>query len=161
MAEEWGTIIIRSNEKLACSFKNRQLGEAFRELADFSGVDGSFLFPLKSTVDEIAVDSDTVILSYDCSEWVSVSETFISKAVGIEFYAKHADEYGMLNFLALTPDGKRFAVEIDQEGDSMEDEEYQESTLGLLGAWRESIPIDINNKVPGFSDFDPEDIVVL
>ena len=110
-------------------------------------------------IEDVSTKDGYIQLSYDCSEWVRVSEAFVSKGEGIEYYARHGDEYGTLSFLALTQDGRRVGFEFDQDGDAMEEEGYRERIIGQINEWKAIIPKSVKITFPKFADVNAEEIV--
>jgi len=146
MAEEWGKIIIKANDEITQTF-NVNYCTGLVQLADFSKVNVRQLENSLGNIDKVELKAGYVILSYDCSDWLEMSKLFVTSAINIEYYAKHGDEYGTLSFFALSADGSRLALEYDDEGDLMEDEDYKEEITVKLKQWMHLIPEEIKQYI--------------
>lgn len=159
MAEEWGEIIIKTSDSIASVFERDNFNTVLKKLADYADIKNEIVDESNVTIDEIEIKEAYIYLSYDCSEWVNLSNTFVSNAQNIEYYSRHTDEYGTLTFFALTVDGKKIAFQFDQDGDAMEDESYQEEMTSKLNEWKAMIPASVKQIFPGFADIKAEECI--
>lgn len=159
MAEEWGSIVIKASQETTDLFTAGKTSEGLEKLVVEAGLDINVLERGHGAIEEVITDSGYIRLAYDCSEWTSVSEALVSKGIGVEYYARHGDEYGRLSFLALTGEGKRLGFDFDQDGDAMEDESYQARIIEQIDAWKAIIPDAVKNIFPKFSDVNAEDCI--
>ncbi len=159
MAEEWGNIVIKASQETADLFCAGNTTEAMEKLVVEAGLDTKVLNRGHGVIEEVSTEGGYIKLAYDCSEWGKVSEAFVSKGTNIEYYARHGDEYGKLSFLALRGEGQRIGFEFDQDGDAMEDEEYQERIINQINEWKAIIPESVKNTFPKFADVNAEDYV--
>lgn len=152
MAEEWGEIVIKASDSIASVFERDNFNAALKQLADYADINAKSIDTSNATVDEIEIKANYIYLSYDCSEWVNLSNSFVSSAQNIEYFSRHTDEYGTLAFFALTADGEKLAFQFDQDGDAMEDESYQEEMKNKLNEWKSMIPDNVKQAFPSFAD---------
>ena len=152
--EESGTIIISTSVELLSQLE-ADPPAGLQALAQSAGVSGKPFRRL--SIDQVERHGDYVKLSYDCSEGVNVSIAFVSKGSGIEYYARHSDEYGTYSFYALTASGIKHGFQIDAGGDAMEYDDYVDEIAGKLDAWKQAIPDAVKQVFPDFADADMGD----
>lgn len=156
--EECGEIIIVAPEDVVAHFDTDVI-EALKKLAVFAGVNDKVVNAGKGAISDVERNGKLVRLSYDFAEWVDFSMAFVSLASGIEYYSRHADEYGGLCFLALPPSGKRSGVRFDQGGDEMEYEAYRQKARTRLLEWQSNVSDVVKRAFPSFADVNPDDYI--
>ncbi len=156
--EEWGKVIVKAPEDITAQF-DADVIDALKQLATFASIDTKVIERSHATVDAIEGKGDFLMLSYDCSEWVDISVAFVSKGSDIEYYARHGDEYGTQSFYALTANGDKHGLQIDEGGDAMECEDYQDEMTEKLNAWKSAIPDAVKQMFPDFSAVEADDYI--
>jgi len=148
MAEEWGTVVIRTANKDV-----NQSGIA-KELARSSGIDYSKLEKFNDLAENITSKNGYIYFTYECADWKSISEIIVKLGNNIEFYSRVYDEYGTADFYALTDAENRFHYSFDQGGDRCEEEGYEEEVMLEIAKWLMLIPSSIKDDFPDFVDTD-------
>lgn len=159
MPEEWGKIVVQATPEVRDLFKKKRYSEALERLASDAGMAAGVTRGLIDACQRVAVSHGYVELSYDCAELADVSEALVDEAAGLEYYARHTDEYGTMTFLAITDDGEKISLVFDQDGDAMEDDDYRGSVTEDLRDWMTAVPDEVKSQFESFVDFEPEDYI--
>ncbi len=153
MAEEWGTVIIKADEKvLDLLRKSESIDLALEELCRIGGIEYNDIKGLCADIESLLIKDGYGQFDFEISEWKRFSTLFVRSANDIEWYARIGDEYGSLNFFLLNEDGERVSFSIDQGGDMCEEEGYVEEAIAKINQWVSKLPQKIRDSFPDFID---------
>jgi hypothetical protein len=158
MSEEWGEIIIKAPAKINAAFVAGDYIQGFTKLAEFSGIDATAIGNFYINNAEVNYKKHYLYLSYECAELSHLSSIFVSQGKNIEYYARHGDEYGTMNFYALSINNK-LSLQFDDGGEAFEDEDYQKQTINTLEKWKLLIPKEVKELFPDFANIDPNEYI--
>ena len=152
MAEEWGTVIIKTEIDLLKKLKTTREHpeQALVEMATITVQDYSEFIDLDFHIDSIKIKSGYAYIEFNCSELHLLTRFFINAEKNLEWYARIQDEYGTCYFYALNKNKEKYSFEFDQGGDLGDDEDYENNVMAQLDNWINFLPSDLKNPFPQF-----------
>ena len=155
MAEEWGQVVIKTNDELMSEIKNAENGDAagfVQRLAAVANVDRAILDGADCRIGDVELQGGYALLNFSCSDWSRISTAFVGKGSDIEYYFSGQDEYGTAEFFALNHAGERFGYAFDQGGDAWDIDGYEDEVTGKLKEWKSKVPDALKAAFPSFTD---------
>lgn len=153
MPEETGSVVIKAPDEILERLQNQETSlDAIRQMAKAAEFTEQELDETHNAMNRVSCKAGYLKFDFECVNWKRLSQLFIEKGKGIEWYALISDEYGAVEFYSLNEAGERFHYSFDLDGDLYDEDWYQDEIRTNIEKWKSALPDELKTVFPDFVD---------